>query len=239
MQNKFLSGKFAVVTGGTRGIGRAIVERLLQEGAAVALCGRNPENVARAARELKGQAQGEVLAETADVSRLEEVERLFRVVESRFGALDILVNNAGLGVFRGIGEMTPDEWHAMIDLNLNGVFYCSRAAIPLMKRRGAGYVINISSLAGKNPFSGGAGYNASKFGLNGFSEAMMMDLRYQNIRVSYIMPGSVDTEFGGRGARTDWKIAPEDIAEIAVALLRMPARTLVSRVEVRPSQPKK
>jgi len=238
MQNRFLNGKFAVVTGGTRGIGRAIAERFLNEGAAVALCGRNPEGVERAVRELEERTRGEVLGETADVSRLAEVERFFQSVETRFKKLDILVNNAGLGIFRAVDEMSPAEWHAMIDLNLNGVFYCCRAALPLMKRGGAGYVINISSLAGKNPFAGGAGYNASKFGLNGFSEAMMMDLRYQNIRVSYIMPGSVDTDFG-RGAPADWKIAPEDVAEIAMTLLRMPARTLVSRVEVRPSQPRK
>jgi NAD(P)-dependent dehydrogenase (short-subunit alcohol dehydrogenase family) len=238
MQNKFLSGKFAVVTGGTRGIGRVMAERFLEEGAAVALCGRNPEGVARTVRELEERTGGEVLGETADVSRLAEVERFFQSVAARFNGLDILVNNAGGGIFRSVDEMTPEEWHAMIDLNLNGVFYCCRAALPLMKRRGAGYVINISSLAGKNPFAGGSGYNASKFGVNGFSEAVMMDLRYQNIRVSYIMPGSVNTDFG-RGGPSDWKIAPEDIAEIAMAMLRMPARTLVSRVEVRPSQPKK
>jgi NAD(P)-dependent dehydrogenase (short-subunit alcohol dehydrogenase family) len=238
MRNKFLSGKFAVVTGGTRGIGRAMAERFLEEGAAVALCGRNPEAVARTVRELEERTGGEVLGEAADVSRLAEVERFFQSVAARFNGLDILVNNAGLGIFRSVDEMTPEEWHAMIELNLNGVFYCCRAALPLMKRRGAGYVINISSLAGKNPFAGGSGYNASKFGVNGLSEAMMMDLRYQNIRVSYIMPGSVNTDFG-RGGPSDWKIAPEDIAEIAMAMLRMPVRTLVSRVEVRPSQPKK
>jgi 3-oxoacyl-[acyl-carrier protein] reductase len=153
------------------------------------------------------------------------------------------VNNAGEGVFRKVGEMTPEEWRRNIDLNLNGAFYCSREALAQFARRGGGFIVNISSLAGKNPFSGGAGYNASKFGLNGFSEAMMLDHRYEHVRVSSIMPGSVDTEFGGqpgkRAGDTSWMIAPEDVAEVVTLVLRMPARTMVSRVEMRPSEPRK
>jgi NADP-dependent 3-hydroxy acid dehydrogenase YdfG len=126
-----------------------------------------------------------------------------------------------------------------LETNLSGSFYCSREALARFKNRGAGYVINISSLAGKNPFAGGAAYNASKFGLNGFSEAMMLDHRYDNVRVTHIMPGSVDTEFSSTSVRSDWKISPEDVAEIALMVLRMPERTLVSRVEVRPSKPRK
>jgi NAD(P)-dependent dehydrogenase (short-subunit alcohol dehydrogenase family) len=139
--------------------------------------------------------------------------------------------------------MTPEEWHRNIDLNLNGPFYCSREALARFEKRGGGFIVNISSLAAKNAFSGGAGYNASKFGLNGFTEALMLDHRYDNVRVSTIMPGSVDTGFGGdagkRAGDTGWMIAPEDVAEAVAMALRMPARTMVSRVELRPSLPKK
>ena len=231
-----LTDKHALVTGGTRGIGRAIAEHLLDEGASVAICGRDPRSTAKAVGELR--TRGNAIGIAADVADPASVAQLFRFVAENFEGLDILVNNAGVGVFRPTGDLTVDDWKQVIETNLSGVFYCSREALPLMKRRGGGYVINVSSLAGKNPFAGGAAYNASKFGLNGFSEAMMLDHRYDNIRVSYIMPGSVSTEFGfGGGA--DWKIAPDDIASIVMALLRMPERTLVSRVEVRPTKPKK
>jgi NAD(P)-dependent dehydrogenase (short-subunit alcohol dehydrogenase family) len=236
--DKFLSGKVAVVTGGTRGIGRAIAERLLREGAAVAICGRSGEGVARAVKELTQTTGGRVLGEAADISQPEDVRKLFQSVDQHLGGLRILINNAGLGIFRRVADMSIGEWRQMIDLNLSGVFYCCREALPRFNNSGEGYIINISSLAGKNAFSGGAGYNASKFGLNGFSEALMLDHRYDNVRVSYIMPGSVDTEFGsGRGAHSEWKIAPEDVAEVVMGLLRMPQRTLVSRVEMRPLKP--
>ena len=234
-----LKGKHAVVTGGTRGIGRAIAESLLHAGAAVAICGRTRESVDRAAAELKKSTGGDVLGEPADVSSWDQVERFFGLVGSRFGNLDILVNNAGTGLFRGIQDLTPENWRSMIGLNLTGVFYCCHHALPLLRQSGSGYIVQISSLAGVNAFAGGAAYNASKFGLNGFSDAIMQDLRYENIRVSSIMPGSVDTDFGAGGGRADWKIASEDVAEVVLALLRMPARTLVSRVEMRPSKPKK
>ena len=235
----FLNGKYAVVTGGARGIGRAIAESLLRSGAGVAICGRTHESVERASTELKQATGRDVLAVTADVSKLDQVEHFFETVRSRFGMLDILVNNAGIGVFRAIQELTPEDWRNTIDLNLAGVYYCCHCALPLLLERGSGYIIQISSLAGINAFAGGAAYNASKFGLNGFSEAIMQDLRYQNIRVSYIMPGSVDTDFSPRCGRAEWKIAPQDIAEMVISLLRMPERTLVSRVEMRPSKPKK
>jgi NAD(P)-dependent dehydrogenase (short-subunit alcohol dehydrogenase family) len=235
----FLNGKYAVVTGGTRGIGRAIAESLLRSGARVAICGRTRESVERASTELKDATGGDVLGVTVDVSKWDQTERFFETVRSQFGALDILVNNAGAGVFRGIEDLTIEEWRNTIDLNLTGVFYCCHAALPLLRQRGAGYIIQISSLAGINAFAGGAAYNASKFGLNGFSEAIMQDLRYENIRVSYIMPGSVDTDFSPRSGRAEWKIAPQDVAEVVIGLLRMPERTLVSRVEMRPSKPKK
>jgi 3-oxoacyl-[acyl-carrier protein] reductase len=235
----FLNGKHAVVTGGTRGIGRAIGDHLLRAGAAVAICGRTRQSVDRAVTELKQSTGGDVFGIATDVSNQDHVARFFEAVDSRFGGLDILVNNAGAGVFRGMQDLTLEDWRNTIDLNLTGVFYCCHYALPLLRKRGGGYIIQISSLAGVNAFAGGAAYNASKFGLNGFSEAIMQDLRYEDIRVSYILPGSVDTDFSPRGGRADWKIAPEDVAQVVVNLLRMPARTLVSRVDMRPSKPKK
>jgi 3-oxoacyl-[acyl-carrier protein] reductase len=234
--DRFLEGKSALVTGGTRGIGRATAQALLSSGAAVAICGRGRDGVERAVAELS--ASGKVVGRPTDVSNPEDVAALFRYIDDQLGGLDILVNNAGVGIFASVTELTIEQWRRTIGTNLDGVFYCSREALPRFGRRGGGFVINISSLAGKNPFAGGAAYNASKFGLNGFSEAMMLDHRYDNVRVSYIMPGSVATEFGSVSG-ANWKIAPEDVAEIVLAVLRMPARTLISRVEVRPSQPKR
>jgi len=234
----FLKGKHAIVTGGSRGIGRSIAEHLLRAGASVAICGRTRESTDRAIAELKQSPGGDVFGEPADVSNWDQVEQFFQNVESRFGTLDILVNNAGSGVFRPVQELTRADWDRTIGVNLTGVFYCCHQALPLLRKSGSGYIIQISSLAGVNAFAGGSAYNASKFGLNGFSEAIMQDLRYQDVRVSYIMPGSVDTDFGS-AVRADWKIAPDDIAQVVISLLRMPSRTLVSRVEVRPSKPKK
>ena len=195
----FLRGKKAVVTGGTRGIGRAIAESLLRSGASVAICGRTRETVDQACVELKHSTGGDIFGEAADVSKWDQMGHFFGTVASRFGGLDILVNNAGMGVFRSIQDLTPEDWRSTIDLNLTGVFNCCKQALPLL-RQNDGYIIQISSLAGINAFAGGAAYNASKFGLNGFSEAIMQDLRYQNIRVSYIMPGSVDTDFSPAAA---------------------------------------
>lgn len=234
-----LAGKVAVVTGGTRGIGRAIVERLLHERVSVAFCGRTRESADRALSALAGVEK--VSAHAADVTKPDEVERFFREVDNTFGGIDILVNNAGAGIFRKVGDMTLEDWKRNIDLNLNGPFYCSREALVRFRQRGGGFIVNISSLAGRNAFSGGAGYNASKFGLNGFSEAMMLDHRHDNVRVSYIMPGSVASEFSGgptnRAGDKSWMIAPEDVAEAVTMVLSMPSRTMVSRVEMRPSRP--
>jgi NAD(P)-dependent dehydrogenase (short-subunit alcohol dehydrogenase family) len=235
---RLLAGKIAIVTGGTRGIGRAIAERMLAEGASVAICGRSGQGVERAVSEMTEHAEGVAWGAPADVAKLEDVRDFFRGVDSRFGGVDILVNNAGVGIFRSVADLTPEEWRTTVDVNLNGAYYCSHEALQRFRTRGGGSIINISSLAGKNPFAGGAAYNASKFGLNGFSEAMMLDHRHDNVRVSYVMPGSVDTDFGARGG-ADWKIQPEDIADVVAWLLRMPTRTLVSAVEVRPAKPKK
>jgi 3-oxoacyl-[acyl-carrier protein] reductase len=230
----FLDGKVALVTGGNRGIGRGICEALTREGATVVLTARSAQAAEQAAQEIGGRTIG--LA--CDVRAEELVERLFRELDARAGALDILVNNAGIGVFAPIAEMEPEDWRAVIETNLNGVFYCCHHAIPRMRKRGGGYIFNISSLAGKNPIVNGAAYNASKFGLNGFSEALMMEVRYDGIRVSYLMPGSVATEFGsGSTAKRNWALTPADVAEVVIDLLRSPTHALYSRVEMRPSQP--
>jgi 3-oxoacyl-[acyl-carrier protein] reductase len=237
-----LSGKKAVVTGGTRGIGRAIAERLLRGGASVAICGQTQESVDRALREMAGL--GQVFGHAANIGRVEEVKKFFQTVDRELDGLDILVNNAGAARFKKVGEMTPEDWHRNIDLNLNGAFYCAHEALRRFATRGGGFIVNVSSLAGKNAFSGGAAYNASKFGLNGFTEALMLDHRHDNVRVCSIMPGSVDTEFSGdpgkpRPTDTSWMIAPEDVAEAVAFVLQIPLRTMVSAVEIRPSRPRK
>jgi 3-oxoacyl-[acyl-carrier protein] reductase len=237
--DQFLKDEIAIVTGGTRGIGFAIAEALLSEGASVAICGRTEESTAKAVTQLQSKSKSRVVGKAVDVAKPEQVSEFFRFVDSDLGSPGILINNAGVGKFASTAALTIDDWKAMLETNLSGVFYCSHEALSRFQKRGGGYVINISSLAGKNPFAGGAAYNATKFGLNGFSEAMMLDHRFDNVRVSYIMPGSVDTEFGGLASPASWKIAPSDIADIVLMLLRMPARTLVSRVEVRPSKPGK
>lgn len=235
-----LAGKVAVVTGGTRGIGRAIAERLLRDGAAVAICGRQNETVTRAVQEMTKLRR--VFGHAADVTDFSQVRNFFQAVKKEFKSIDILVNNAGEGVFKKVGDMTPEDWRRNIDLNLNGPFYCAHEALPLFGT-GGGFIVNISSLAGKNAFSGGAGYNASKAGLNKFAEALMLDHRYDKVRVCSIMPGSVDTEFGGdtskRSGDTSWMIAPLDVAETVAFVVSMAERTMVSSVEMRPARPKK
>jgi NAD(P)-dependent dehydrogenase (short-subunit alcohol dehydrogenase family) len=237
MTKNFLTGRTAVVTGATRGIGFAVAGALADAGATVAICGRTQDAVDEAVRRLTNESQRKVVGKAADVRRSANVAALFEWIDSSTGGPDILVNNAGVGLMKSTAELTVDDWQQTIETNLSGAFYCSQEALGRMTKRGGGYIINVGSLAGKNAFAGGAAYNASKFGLNGFTEAMMLDHRYNNVRVSHIMPGSVDTEFSTRSAKADWKIAPEDIGEIVLMLLRMPERTLVSRVEVRPAKP--
>ena len=237
--DKFLAGRNAVITGGSRGIGLAIAEALVTCGAGVAICGRSQETVDHAVRHLTNLSKSKVVGKVADVRESTEVSSFFEFVDSRLGNFDILVNNAGIGIFKSTADLSVEDWRATLETNLSGVFYCCREALQRLKSRKAGYIINISSLAGKNAFAGGAAYNASKFGLNGFSEAMMLDHRYDNVRVSYIMPGSVDTDFSSRSEHSSWKIAPADIGGLVLMLLQLPERTLVSRIEVRPSKPMK
>jgi len=239
MSEAFLTGRTAVVTGATRGIGFAIARALGNAGATVAICGRSQASVDDAVRRLTDESKGKVMGKVADVRESTDVAALFGWVDGETGGPDILVNNAGVGIMKSTAQLTVEDWQETMETNLSGAFYCSREALARMKNRGGGYIINIGSLAGKNAFAGGAAYNASKFGLYGFTEAMMLDHRYDNVRVTHIMPGSVDTEFGGGSARADWKIAAEDIGEIVLMLLRMPERTLVSQVEVRPAKPRK
>jgi 3-oxoacyl-[acyl-carrier protein] reductase len=234
-----LNGKVAAVSGATRGIGYRIAEALLGEGASVLICGRSESSVTGALRTLESHGPGRVDGMPADVGRYDHCRRFIARAADRFGGLDILVNNAGIGIMKPVAELSPEEWDGTIHTNLSSVFYCSHEAIPLMRRRGGGYIFNISSLAGTNAFPGGAAYNASKFGLNGFSEAMMQEVRYDGIRVSYIMPGSVDTDFGSHKGkpRASWKLVGEDVAKAVIDLYRFPARALASRIEMRPSQP--
>ncbi len=235
--NGTVKGKVAIVTGSTKGIGRAIAERLLAEGAQVAVSARNQSEVAAAVKELGRNAVGH----PCDVRRESDVKALFDETERAFGGVDILVNNAGVGFFKNLEEMSLDDWNSVIETNLTGVFLCSRAAIPRMRTRGGGYILNISSLAGRNAFPQATAYNASKFGLNGMSEALMQEVRYDGIKVSYLMPGSVATHFNGHtpGPEDAWKIQPADIAEIVIGLLTQDPRTLPSAVEIRPAKPPK
>lgn len=234
-----MEGRNAVVTGGTRGIGFAIAQALTGAGARVAICGRQAEHLDRAVSQLTERATSKVIGKVADVTKSAEVANFFEWLDGNLGGVDILVNNAGMGIFKSTAELKVEEWNQTLGTNLSGVFYCCREALPRMKNRGGGYIVNIGSLAGKNAFAGGAAYNASKFGLVGFSEAMLLDHRYDNVRVTHIPPGSVDTEFSPTREKADWKIAPDDIAEIVLMLLRTPERTLVSQLEIRPSKPRK
>jgi len=234
----------AIVTGGSKGIGLAIARALRERGLQVAISGRS-ENDLRAAVERLGPPD-DVHAVVSDVRNPADAQRLIDETARKFGGIDVLVNNAGVGRFANVADMSLDAWREVIDTNLSGVFYCTHAALPEMRKRGGGYIINISSLAGKNAFTGGAAYCASKAALNAFSEALMQEVRYDNIRVSYVMPGSVATGFGDRGstadgappAADDWKLTAEDVARVVVDLLSHEARSLASRVELRPSRPR-
>jgi NAD(P)-dependent dehydrogenase (short-subunit alcohol dehydrogenase family) len=233
-----LNGKVALVTGGSRGIGLAIARALVHEGVQVAVTGRSAAHLSAARPAIEAAGPGKVETLQADIRKNEEVTRAIDATAARFGGLDFLINNAGVGIFADVAAMSAEQWSEIIDTNLTGIFYACHAALPHLKKRGGGFIINISSLAGKNPFAQGAAYCASKAGLNAFSEALMQEVRYDNIRVSYVMPGSVATGFTGdeqKGA--DWKISADEVAEVVLDLLRLDSRSLASRVELRPSKP--
>lgn len=234
------AGKTALITGGTKGIGFAIAERLAMEGARVFICSRTRGDLEKAIEELS--KLGEVAGKLCDVRVEEQVKAVLDSCEKRFGGMDILINNAGMGFFdKTVEEMSADEFRQTLETNLFGVFYSCHHAIPIMRNRGGGYIFNISSLAGQNPHPRMAAYNASKFGLNGFSEALMQEVRHDNIKVSYICPGSVNTYFGGDTPTDEkaWQLQPEDIAQVVLDLLAMNERALPSKVEIRPSRPPK
>lgn len=232
-----ISGKTALITGATKGIGRAVASALVTAGMNVAVGARDGEAAAALAAELTVAGPGRALGASCDVRDLASQQRLVESALNEFGGLDLLVANAGVGGRTPIDEMSLEHWHDVIDTNLTGVFYSVKATVEALKAS-RGMIITIGSLAGANFFAGGAAYNASKFGLLGFTQAVMLDLRDDGVRVSTIMPGSVATGFGNRTV-TDadaWKIDPADIATTVVYLLSMPARTLPSRIEVRPAR---
>ncbi len=236
-----LNGKTALVTGGSRGIGRAIAARLIEAGASAAICARHSASVVEGVEALIGLGPHygvKIAGKQADVSDRNSVAELFTWFDREFDGLDILVNNAGVGIFKDLGAMDADEWRTVLGTNLDGAYYCIHEALPRLRKRGGGWIVNVASLAGKNAFAGGAAYNASKFGLCGMSEAVMLDHRYEGIKITSVLPGSVSTGFGQSGS-AEWKIAPEDVADAVAMVLGMPDRTLISHLEIRPSKPPK
>ena len=235
-----LENKVAVVTGGTKGIGRAIAESLLKRGASVFVCARKKSELEKAVKQMS--IIGKIAGEVCDVQDEKQVESLLKNCVKTFGGIDVLINNAGIGIIgKTVEEMKAKEFEQTLQTNLFGVFYASHHAIPQMKKRGGGYIINISSLAGQNAHPRMAAYNASKFGLNGFSEALMQEVREHKIKVTAICPGSVNTFFGGDEPSADqaWQLQPEDIAQVVLDLLEMHERALPSKIEIRPANPPK
>lgn len=229
--------KVALITGGSKGIGYGIAEALLKEGYRVAITSRSQEGADEAAERIGGGDN--IFAIAADVKNYESQKKAVDAVVSKWGQIDVLIANAGVGVFANIEEISVADWNETIDTNLTGVFYSVKASLAEIKKS-TGYIITISSLAGTNFFAGGSAYNASKFGLTGFTQAIMLDLRQYGIKVSTIMPGSVATYFNDHqpdAEKDNWKIQPEDLGSLVVDLLKMPARTLPSKVEIRPTKP--
>jgi NAD(P)-dependent dehydrogenase (short-subunit alcohol dehydrogenase family) len=234
----------AIVTGGSRGIGYAVAHALVAGGHRVMITGLDRTRLDAAVSRLsavEGAVDEAVAGAEVDVRNSGDVDRMVADAVRRFGGLDLLVNNAGVGAFAELEHLSDDDWSKVIDTNLTGAFYATRAAIPAMRKGGGGWIINIASLASRNYFPGGAAYCASKAGLLAMTEAVMQEVRFDGIRVSVVMPGSVATEFNGRTVSDDdaWKLAPDDVAEVVMDLLRHPARSLPSRVEIRPAVPKK
>lgn len=234
-------GRVAIITGSTRGIGLATAQAMAQAGMGVVVSGRGRQDVDRAVAQVQAAAPDAPapLGVVCDVQEPLSCQGLVADTVAHFGRLDVLVNNAGLGRFAKIQDMDPADWEVQIRTNLDGVFHTSQAAIPHLIRQGGGWIFNIASLAGRNAFSGGAAYNATKFGLLGMTEAMMLDLRDEGIRVSCIMPGSVNTHFfgGEPSPEGDWKLSAEDIAQVIMDLMAFPDRALPSKVEIRPTRP--
>ncbi len=237
---KDLRGKTALITGGSKGIGYGVAECLLREGMNVVITSRSQEAADEAVVSLQSKEQGKVAGIAADVRSESDQNRSRDYVVKEFGSIDVLIANAGIGHFAAIESLTTKQWNEVIDVNLTGVFLSIKSCLAALKAS-RGYIITIASLAGTNFFAGGTAYNASKFGLVGFTQAVMLDLRHQGVKVSTIMPGSVATYFNDRtpSDADAWKIQPEDIGKLVVDLLHMHPRTLPSKIEVRPSMPPK
>lgn len=233
-----LQQKVALITGGSKGIGYGIAQAMMAKGMKVAITGRTSASVLKAANQLNESGKGEAIGLVADVRNFESQQKVVKDVVAEWGSIHVLIANAGIGHFASVEDLSIEQWQETIDTNLTGVFYSIKASLEHLKKS-KGYIFTISSLAGANFFAGGSAYNASKFGLTGFSQAVMLDLRQHDIKVSTIMPGSVATYFNGKtpDKKYDWKIQIEDIGQIVVDLLQMHPRTLPSKVEIRPSKP--
>ncbi|WP_282160406.1 SDR family oxidoreductase [Ulvibacterium marinum] len=233
-----LKNRVAYITGGSKGIGYGVAEKLIAAGLKVAISGRTLETVQKAARRLGNEET--VLALQSDVTKYGDEQAAIQKILNHWGQLDVVLANAGVGHFAPVDEMSEEHWHQMINTNLNGVFHTLKASVEALKKS-KGYYVTLASLAGTNFFPSGAGYNATKFGVVGFTQAAMLDLRKYDIKVSTIMPGSVATHFNNNepDEKDSWKIQPEDIGELVLDLLKMHPRTLPSKIEVRPSRPDK
>lgn len=233
-----IQNKVALITGGSKGIGYGIAQALSKEGVRVILTSRSLSSAEKAANQLKSETKTEVIGLKADVRNFADQQKAVQIAIDKFGQLDYVIANAGLGHFAGIEELTEEQWRETIDTNLTGVFFTIKSSVDALKKS-KGYFITISSLAGTNFFEKGSAYNASKFGLTGFTQAVMLDLRQSGVKVSTIMPGSVSTHFNNHepNERDDWKIQPEDIGELVVDMFKLNPRSLPSKIEIRPSQP--
>ncbi|HSR51193.1 MAG TPA: SDR family oxidoreductase [Acidobacteriota bacterium] len=235
-----LKDKRAIVTGSTKGIGRAIAESLIKEGAKVVVSARTAEEVEATVKQLNSLSPGSAAGRVCDVRDAEQVKALIEFALAEFEGLEILINNAGLGIFKNVEELSVGEWRTTLQTNLDSLFYGCHYALPHLKKHDNSFIINIGSLAGKNAFPGGAAYNASKFGLIGFSEALMQEVRHDGVRVAYVMPGSVETWFRGSApASHSWKLSAQDVADVTLDTLKRDPRCLTSRIEMRPSRPPK
>lgn len=235
---KKLQNKVALITGGSKGIGYGIAQALAKEGVRVILTSRSLSSAEKAANQLKSETKTEVIGLKADVRNFADQQKAVQMAIDKFGQLDYVIANAGLGHFAGIEDLTEEQWRETIDTNLTGVFFTIKSSLDALKKS-KGYFITISSLAGTNFFEKGSAYNASKFGLTGFTQAVMLDLRLSGVKVSTIMPGSVSTHFNNHepNDRDGWKIQPEDIGELVVDMFKLNPRSLPSKIEIRPSQP--
>jgi len=233
-------GRVALVTGGTRGIGEAIARRLAGDGFTVAISGRTKESVAKAVEKFRGDGIS-VAGLAADARKEEDQKALVQWAGRELGRLDVLVNNAGIGDFESVEKISPARFREVVETNLFGPYYAIHYAAPLMRKGGGGFIVNIASLAAVNAFAGGAAYNASKFGLLGLSDASMLDLRHDGIRIAVILPGSVATGFSHsqRSHEDSWMLSSEDVARAVSDLVKYPDRAIPSRLELRPSHPPK